>query len=83
MAELREGPGRTVVAWKRLLTADDLLRLPDDGYRYELMGGKLLNEPPAGEEHGLVAMELARGAGPGSPAEWAIGLSSEPRQGQR
>ncbi|HEY3108799.1 MAG TPA: Uma2 family endonuclease [Chloroflexota bacterium] len=41
----------------RLLTADDLLALPDDGWRYELRAGRLLREPPAGGEHGALGVE--------------------------
>jgi Uma2 family endonuclease len=43
---------------KTLLTADDLLRLPDDGMRHELIRGELRTMPPAGGEHGIVAGEL-------------------------
>lgn len=43
---------------KRLVTAEELLRLPDDGCRYELFRGELRQMPPAGEEHGEFAMEL-------------------------
>jgi Uma2 family endonuclease len=39
-----------------LMTADELLRLPDDGYRYELVKGELRKMAPAGHEHGFVAM---------------------------
>jgi Uma2 family endonuclease len=49
----------------RTFTADDLLRLPDDGYhRYELVEGRLLTMTPAGGEHGLVAgrIHVALGA---------------------
>jgi Uma2 family endonuclease len=42
---------------KTLLTADDLLRLPDDGMRHELVRGELRTMPPAGGEHGIVAGE--------------------------
>jgi len=36
---------------RRLLTADDLLNLPDDGYRYELLDGELIRMAPTGGEH--------------------------------
>lgn len=39
-------------------TADALLHLPDDGYRYELVGGNLVRDSPAGGEHGLIALRL-------------------------
>ena len=40
-------------------TADDLLQMPDDGNRYELVAGVLTMMSPAGFEHGYVVMELA------------------------
>ena len=41
------------------VTADQLLEMPDDGYRYELIEGELRRMSPAGDEHGRVGMELA------------------------
>lgn len=41
-------------------TAETLLHLPDDGYRYELVGGQLVRDSPAGGEHGLIAFRLGR-----------------------
>lgn len=38
----------------RTNTADDLARLPDDGWRYELVRGELRTMPPAGHEHGRI-----------------------------
>ena len=38
-----------------LMTADELLRRPDDGYRYELVRGELRKMSPAGIDHGDVA----------------------------
>jgi len=44
---------------KTLLTADDLARMPDDdSVQLELDEGELITMPPAGEEHGYVAMDL-------------------------
>lgn len=40
----------------RLFTADELLDLPADGWRYELVKGELRKMSPAGENHGDVAM---------------------------
>ena len=40
------------------MTAEELAALPDDGYRYELVAGEVRRMPPAGFEHGGVAMEL-------------------------
>jgi Uma2 family endonuclease len=33
--------------------------MPDDGYRYELVKGELIQMSPTGDEHGQVTMELA------------------------
>jgi Uma2 family endonuclease len=41
------------------MTAEELFDLPDDGMRHELVKGELRTMPPAGFEHGHVAMELA------------------------
>jgi Uma2 family endonuclease len=40
-------------------TAEDLHRLPSRGSRYRLIKGELRTMPPAGGEHGSVAMHLA------------------------
>jgi Uma2 family endonuclease len=40
-------------------TADELLNMPDDGFRYELLRGELRKMPPAGHQHGRIAMNLA------------------------
>ena len=39
----------------KLITADELLRMPDDGYRYELIRGVLIKRMPAGDRHGDAA----------------------------
>lgn len=41
------------------MTADELLRLPDNGKRYELIAGELHEMAPAWGEHGIVALEAA------------------------
>jgi Uma2 family endonuclease len=38
-----------------LLTADDLLRLPDDGRQHELVRGELRSMTPAGFRHGAIS----------------------------
>lgn len=43
----------------KLMTADQLLRMPDDGFRYELVKGELKRMSPTGDEHGGVTMALA------------------------
>jgi Uma2 family endonuclease len=40
---------------KTLVTADDLLHMPDDDMRHELVRGELRTMPPAGGEHGWIA----------------------------
>jgi Uma2 family endonuclease len=42
----------------QLVTADELLRLPSDGYRYELVRGELQMMSPTGDEHGVVTAAL-------------------------
>jgi Uma2 family endonuclease len=39
-------------------TADQLLAMPDDGWRYELVHGELRRMAPAGFEHGAIGMRL-------------------------
>jgi Uma2 family endonuclease len=44
----------------QLMTADELLAMPDDGFSYELIKGELIKvSPPPGHEHGLVTMNIA------------------------
>ena len=71
----------------KLMTADELLRLPDDGKRYELIEGTLNETPPAGTEHGLIAMKAGailyqharqRGLGEVFAAETGFVISTEP-----
>ena len=42
----------------QLVTADELLRMPDDGYRYELVRGELRKMAPAGHLHGRIAINI-------------------------
>jgi Uma2 family endonuclease len=42
-----------------LITAAELLSMPDDGYRYELVQGELRRMTPAGGEHGTITVNLA------------------------
>ncbi len=44
----------------QLMTADELLRLPDDDMRHELVRGVLTTMTPAGGDHGRVASKLGR-----------------------
>jgi Uma2 family endonuclease len=40
------------------VTADELLAMPDDGLRRELIDGEVHVTPPPGEEHGAIAAEI-------------------------
>ena len=44
----------------RLMTADELLELPDDDRGHELVAGFIVSEPPASFRHGEIAAELLR-----------------------
>jgi Uma2 family endonuclease len=56
MFGITEDPSMVVQA--RVMTADELLRMPDDGFRYELVRGELRRMCPAGYDHGSVAMQI-------------------------
>lgn len=43
----------------QLITAEELLRLPDSPYRHELVKGELITMSLPGEEHGAVIMNIA------------------------
>jgi Uma2 family endonuclease len=45
---------------KTLMTAEELLQLPDDGLRYELVKGELIVMTPASPRHGRISMQLGR-----------------------
>lgn len=72
----------------KLMTADELLNMPDDGRRYELIDGELIElPPPPGFLHGSVAgnaywelRDFARRSGAGRvlAAETGFKISSEP-----
>ena len=47
-----------MVAKTQLMTADELLALPDDGYRYELVRGELKKMAPAGFYHGTTSAKI-------------------------
>jgi Uma2 family endonuclease len=44
---------------RQQVTADELLHMPDDGFRYELVKGELRRMNPAGSVHGRVTMSVA------------------------
>jgi Uma2 family endonuclease len=44
---------------KVLMTENDLLRMPDDGFRYELIEGEPRQMPPTGYDHGRCTVRLS------------------------
>ena len=44
---------------RKLLTAADLLAMPDDGKKYELVRGELIEMPPPSYMHGVVTARFA------------------------
>ena len=48
---------------KKLMTASELLALPDDGKRYELIRGVLITMAPASAPHGAVTDRIGRRIG--------------------
>ncbi|MBI1925496.1 Uma2 family endonuclease [Candidatus Poribacteria bacterium] len=46
------------VAQPTAMTAADFWKLPDDGYRYELVKGELRQMPPTGFEHGVRTVKI-------------------------
>ena len=47
-----------MVAKTGLVTAEELLDMPDDGYRYELVRGELRKMAPAGSEHTVAGVQV-------------------------
>ncbi len=43
---------------ERTYTIEEFMRLPDDGYAYDLVDGRLERMSPTGGEHGLIASRL-------------------------
>lgn len=43
---------------RQQVTADELLHMPDDGFRYELVRGELRRMTPAGSAHGRIAVRI-------------------------
>jgi Uma2 family endonuclease len=71
----------------RLVTAGELLRFADDGYRYELVRGGVRRMNPSGARHGVLAARVAellgahvrpQGLGEVMGAETGFVLASDP-----
>jgi Uma2 family endonuclease len=54
-----ERTAQTMPVATRVMTADELFRLPDDGYPCELVKGVLRKKTPAGFDHGAIIMNLS------------------------
>ena len=76
-----------MVTTTRPMTAEELLNMPDDGFRYELVRGELRKMSPAGHVHGEYAMSIgaslavhvkANGLGKVYAAETGFKLESNP-----
>jgi Uma2 family endonuclease len=71
----------------RTMTADELLMMPGDGTRYELVKGELVKMSPTGGKHGILALRLgaaliqyveANNLGEAFGAETGFVLTTEP-----
>jgi Uma2 family endonuclease len=60
VASSRNAHGGPMAETRTLMTADQLLRMPNDGWRYELVAGELRRMAPAGGEHGYVGIRATR-----------------------
>ncbi len=62
MAEIQrnQAESKLLSAQQTLLTAEDLWKQPDDGYRYELVKGIIRRMPPAVFEHGIRSAKIGR-----------------------
>ena len=58
-SKLVDGLFMTTRLTDRQVTAEELIRFPDDGFRYELVRGELNKMTPAGFHHGAVIMNVS------------------------
>src|SRR5207302_410132 len=63
-AQRLEPEWREVATQEKLMTAEELLLLPDDGMRYELVRGELRRMPPPGARHEAIAAQIMLELGP-------------------
>jgi Uma2 family endonuclease len=78
----------TTTAAERLMTADDLMRMPDDGFhKYELDRGRLITMSPAFSKPSMVAANVltevnafvrSRKLGRCGGADWGFKLAADP-----
>lgn len=55
--------GSFMVTKPGVVTADELLNMPDDGYRYELVRGELRKMAPSGARHSAIGMTVGLSLG--------------------
>jgi Uma2 family endonuclease len=55
-----KGETMALPARRSLMTAEELLELPGDDYKYELIEGELIRMAPTGGEHGVLTVRLGR-----------------------
>jgi Uma2 family endonuclease len=69
------------------MTADELLRMPDDGWKYELVRGELIRMSPSGSRSSIVSSNIRNQMGPFvtqrrlglcGDADWGFRLASNP-----
>jgi hypothetical protein len=60
MEVLSAGAEATMATQLRTMTAEELLAMPEDGIRRELVEGELREMSPAGEEHARVVQNVNR-----------------------
>lgn len=77
----------SVVRTGTLMTAEDLFRMPDDGWRYELVRGELIRMSPSGSRSSIVSIRIGtrfvtfveqHGLGICGDADWGFRLASDP-----
>ena len=48
----------TTTTERRIITAEELFSMPDDGYRYEIVRGELRKMAPTGGEHAWISSDI-------------------------
>src|SRR5688500_10673531 len=54
----RRGEEKTIMVMTKLMTAEELMVMPEDGWQYELIEGVLVRMPPDNPEHASLEVEL-------------------------
>ncbi len=62
----------TALPWGAPLSEDDLAAMPDDGHRYELLGGALLVTPAPNLAHQRCVVSLVRVLADRAPPSWEV-----------